>query len=389
MIFTVERKTCWSWRILLAVLPLLALMLAQVGDGAAAEVSGVYAVQDPGHPFPDDIMNNPNVDGLALRYPWFALERSEGVYNWGFIDQEIARDMAHGKKISITISPGRFTPPWVINQGVRLYSFSWRLRGQGPCRNIQIPVPWDPILMNKWETFVRAFGARYYSNPAIVSIKIQGVQANTPELILPHSGPWGGCPYSDRNANWQQVGYTRTRVLQTWQAYAETYAQAFPNKGLVQEVIPDGLPPIDDQGRLTSGRFDEVAVPQLIALGMREFGARFVIQNDGISARWNWDLLAQYGNRATVGYQMLWFVTGDPQCRMNGGSSPCDAVAVQRAALERAIGAGASYVELYPPDLENPAMQGVIADAHRRLTSRNPVLSNASPWVIAGGDRLN
>jgi hypothetical protein len=274
----------------------------------------------------------------------------------------------------------------VLNQGVKQYSFSWRLMGMGGCRQINIPVPWDPILMSRWETFVRAFGARYDSNPAIASIKIQGVQSNSPELILPHNGPWGGCPNSDRNSNWQQVGYTRTRVLQTWQAYAETYAQAFPHKALVQEIIPDGIPPIDDQGRLTGGRWDEELVPQLIALGMREFGPRFVLQNDGISARWNWDLLAQYGNRATVGYQMLWFTTGDPQCKMNGGSAPCDAVEVQKEALARAIGAGASYVELYPPDVENPSMQGVIADAHRRLIARNPMVSDAGAWLMPRSD---
>ncbi|MGH7836764.1 MAG: hypothetical protein ACREQC_02940, partial [Candidatus Binataceae bacterium] len=266
-----------SWWLLFAALPLL---LMQVGKSRAAEVVGVYALQDPGHPIPDAVLNNPNVDGVALRYPWFALERSQGAYNWGPVDREIERDAAHGKKVSITIGAGRFTPPWVLNQGVKLYSFAWRMRGAGPCREITLPVPWDPVFMSRWQDFVRAAGAHYDANPAIVAVKIQGVQSNSPELILPRDGPWGGCPNGDRNANWVRAGYTRQRVIQTWQTYANTYAAAFAHKGLVLEITPDGLPPIDDFGRLTGARSDEVGVPQIIALGMKDYASRLILQND-------------------------------------------------------------------------------------------------------------
>lgn len=364
--FKSNRK--WHWWLVTALI----LLCVRRQPANAADIWGVYALGDPGHPTPEDVLDNPDVDGVALRFPWQAIEHSPGRYNWGFIDNEIQRIAAHGKRVSLTIAPGRFTPPWVLGQGVRLYSFQWRLRGEGPCRDITIPVPWDPVYMSNWQSFVRAAGAHFDTNPALVSVKMQGVQSNTPELILPKSGPWGGCPYSDRNANWQRVGYTRSRVIATWQTYAQTYAASFPHKGLVLEIVPDGLPPIDDTGRLMSVRADNAGVEQIAELAIRTLGPQLIIQNDGISAMWNWDFLAGLGNRVTVGYQTVWASTGDPQCRMGGyQSSSCDPAMTLRATVDRATRAGASYMEIYETDIENPALREIVADAHRRLSPRN------------------
>ncbi len=158
--------------------------------------------------------------------------------------------------------------------------------GMMGCRQAAIPVPWDPIFMAKWQEFVRAAGARYDRNPALVSMKLLGINANTPEMILPHAGPWSKCPNSDQIANWQKAGYTRTRLIQTWQAFANLWSGAFPHKGLVLELVPGGMPPIGDDGQVSARanpNGDVIATQEIISLAVRTLGSQLIVQNDGLS----------------------------------------------------------------------------------------------------------
>jgi PKD repeat protein len=71
-------------------------------------------------------------------------------------------------------------------------------------------------------------------------------------------------------------------------------------------------------------------------------------------------------NQVTTGYQMLWFVTDDPSYRMNGGVGIAPATALQNA-VDQAIAGHAHYLEIYAADVVNPALQGVLANAHAAL----------------------
>ncbi len=353
-------------------------MPASYRSARAAAIAGVYALQDPGQPFSPEVLNNPNVDGVALRFRWSWLEPREGFYDWSRLDNQIAQAANRGKKVSISIVPGWGTPDWVYDAGAARYAFMFSPGGgMMACRQASIPVPWDPVFMGKWQQFVRAAGAHYDNNPAIVSMKLLGINANTPEMILPHAGPWSKCPNNDQIANWQKAGYTRARLVQTWQAFASLWSGAFPHKGLVLELVPGGMPPIGDDGRVSARanpNGDVLATQEIVALAVRTLGPQLIVQNDGLSGYWNWEMIPQLAQRGvTVGYQMLWAATGDRQCRMNRGQQPCDPQTALAAAVNRGIETGARYLEIYPIDIRNPALQGIIADAHQRLTGGAPV----------------
>lgn len=349
-------------------------LLAPLGFAASVDISGVYALQDPGRPFAQEVIDNPNVDGVALRYRWMWLEPREGHYDWSQIDNVINQAASRGKKVSISIVPGWGTPDWVYAAGAARYSYMFGPGGgMEACRQASIPVPWDPVFMGKWQNFVRAAGAHYDNNPAVVSMKLLGINANTPEMILPHAGPWSHCPNSDQISNWQKSGYTRTRLVQTWQAMANLWMGAFPHKALILELVPGGMPAIDDTGEIpprANPNGDVIATQRIIALAAHTIGPQqLVVQNDGLSAFWNWEMIPELAQRgAAVGYQMLWAATGDRQCRMNRNQCPDDPQAVLAAAVNRGVETDARYLEIYPIDIRNPALQGVIADAHRRLT---------------------
>ena len=357
--------------------PLWLSLFALCSNAAASPINGVYALGNPGQPMPQAVLENRNVDGIALRYFWSALEPRDGVFNWSKLDSDIAEATTHGKKVSLSVLPGVATPPWVYEAGAAQFSFFWTQSwGERPCARISIPIPWDPIYLSKWEGFVRELGRRYNRDPTLAIIKITGINSEAAELILPRfGGPgrftgWGriGCPGSDDVANWQRAGYTRAKIERAWENIADVFAHSFPDKQLDFMVVPRGLPSIDSLGNvIPHANGDAIAVQDLMSWGIKRFGKRFILQNNGLSAFSDMDELAALSTRTTVGHQMLWSVTADPHCRMNNRVAPCNPGEVLEKAINRGINGNASFLEIYTKDIANPDLENQIKSAHLAL----------------------
>jgi len=52
---------------------------------------------------------------------------------------------------------------------------------------------------------------------------------------------------------------------------------------------------------------------------------------------------------------------------MNGHVHPCDAQSVLQAAIARGLDSNPAFIEIYQADILNPALQEVIASAHKHL----------------------
>jgi hypothetical protein len=223
----------------------------------AAGINGVYALGFQNTPVPPAVLANRYVDGLALRYSWAVLEPRDGVFDWSIVDRDIADAKAHGKKVSLSITPGIHTPAWVYTYGAVAFEFVWdKPWGKAPCATRRIPIPWDPVYLSRWFGFVRALGNRYDLESAVTHVKLTGLNARTSETILPRarreriSNGMRSCSSGDDVRNWQRVGYSRTRVLETWTRIADTFARSFPHKKLALMIGQKGLPPIDDYGKV-------------------------------------------------------------------------------------------------------------------------------------------
>lgn len=321
-------------------------------------MAGVWSLGIPGMDTLPSALNNTAVDGIALRTHWDSLETGDGTYNWSFLDRNIASAAAAGKKVSISVSPGAYTPSWVYAAGAKGFAFT----NNGAQKTI--PVPWDPVYLAKWTAFVRALGARYAGNPAVAEVKITGVNMITPETMLPHTAA--------DNQNWLAIGYTRTKLTNAWQTIADAWANAFPRQTIVMTEVPFGLPPIDENGKIipnTSG--DDVGVRQIISLGVSRYGRHFAVDNDGLSAQWISQAVTGVATQVTTGYQTLWNVTNDTTYRMNGGTA-YDPHALLLNVVNMAVNGNARYVELYQADVINSALQDVITYAHNKLVDVAP-----------------
>ncbi len=356
---------------------LLNNILTQDVQAKTLSVNGVYWLRGI-QPASNEVLHNPYVDGIALRSKWNQVEPREGIYNWADLDKEVFDAVANGKKVSLQVTPGIWTPDWVYTAGAKAFWFKWDKKywGQPVGTDIRIPIPWDNVYLDKWLQFIRALGEHYASNPNIVLIKMTGVNCSTEETYLPSSinealtdikGNFV-CMSNNDVANWQKAGYTRLKVEKAWRAITDTFAQAFTNQSLAIQIV-ESFPPIDDNGILIPHRKKDWQITNdFIHQGLQTYGNRFIVMNDSLSAFWiKKSVVALAKQGVTTAYQMAWFVTGDRTYRMNHGKSDNPHIILQKA-IDKGITAGAEYLEIYPVDITNPEFKDIIMYVHEKLS---------------------
>jgi PKD repeat protein len=347
---------------------------AAAGSPVATLTTGLYAVTIPNDDTPSDLLANPNIGGIAMRATWDFIEPSPGVYNWSYLDGVINGAAAAGKKVSMAIEAGIYTPAWVYADGAQSFNF---VSDSSPGTQT-IPIPWDSVFLTQWTNLIQQLGARYASNPALAQVKITGVAETTEETGLPFStgvsASGGGQTWKTTNdvANWVAVGYTRTKVENAWQTCADAWSQAFSNQQIAAVLVSNHFPPIDDNGNVFSNPqgADTEMVDDLISLGITSYGARFAVQNNGLSDFWIMSQTVALADQVTTGYQTLGGVSGSHPYRMNGGQAIAITTELKNA-LDTGINAHARYIEVWAEDATNPALQGVLAAARAGLAAND------------------
>jgi hypothetical protein len=270
---------------------------------------------------------------------------------------------AAGKQITLAVVAGYATPSWVYADGAQPFQFVWDKSGGSsgatPCSIQTIPVPWDQIFNAKWQTFVQALGARYASNPTLVSVMIYGVNYESIETSLPVTNGQkissGGksCTGYNYPALWQAAGYTRIVMEDTLFTMENYFQAAFPNAQLLAGLNPGGFPPIDQNGNLIAKQRADFALPHdLMAHGAVTLGEQFSAGDGGLSATsGTWSLLTGYASTFDTGYQTATAL---------GTALP--------TVMDTAVAAGARWLQLYSNDItlssNQTALTSVAAALH-------------------------
>jgi hypothetical protein len=339
----------WPQLILVALL----CMLPQLLPPAHADElpTGVYSLTPPGKPVPSTILTNPVVSGVSVRWQWQNVEPVEGVYDWSYFDREITKVANAGKKVLLRIaSGGQNTPQWVFDAGVQTFSFV------DPQTNATVtaPVWWDPIFLEKKKNFIAAMGQHFTTHPNVVLVSSSCANATSDDWAVPTS--------STDIQNLLALGYTSEKLIHACKEIIDATMAAFPN--------PFTLMAINRGAKGLDPDVDYVA-EHVVDYAMMRYPGRFIVQKNSLSARtWDpwtasqlhgWQVL--YDVRPMVAGQMLWYVTDDPTCRMNGKIKPCDPVQMLRQAVIIGAHYEMLYQEIYQKDILNPALAGVISEA--------------------------
>ncbi|MGE0683528.1 MAG: beta-galactosidase [Candidatus Binatia bacterium] len=317
---------------------------------------------------------NPSVDGLYLMDTWAAVEPSSGQFDWSYLDRQIAEARKLGKKVSIGIWAGSASPQWIYENGAERFSTVVAIpRRREFCEPISLPIPWDPIFLAEQEKLIREMGTHFRDAPDVVMIKVTSISYRTDELLLPRErgrevrgeaiADYRVCRYPDDISNWKRIGYTSGKVSDAFRHLMEQYNAAFPDKMLALMLGRDGFPSI---GRV--GESDPAAanlpVSTLLPIATGMLGDRFVMQVNNLRAdQVEPAILGASRGGTKIGFQAAWPVTGDPHCRMTGGRSPCDQVAVFDQTIRNVIEARAAYVELFKEDIVNSKFAAILAQA--------------------------
>ena len=116
----------------------------------------------------------PGTTVLYMRLPWAYLEPQEGMYRWDLLESRAASWLKAGKKLAFRISCMDHTmistPQWAIDAGIKGKKYPYKNK---PGNAIVFEPVWDdPVLLEKYGNFLKAFAVRYDGNPDVAFVDL-------------------------------------------------------------------------------------------------------------------------------------------------------------------------------------------------------------------------
>lgn len=307
------------------------------------------------------ILRDPDVAGVGLDLTWPDLEPASGHYQWAALDTPLAVVNGHKQILLRLTSGGAHTPAWVLQQS-QTFSFNdpnpyHATAGQA----VTIPVFWDPNFLAAKVRMIQDVGAHLAGQQPIAIVAASCANASTNDW-----NPVSKTP--EDYAQWLKLGFIPARLIDACDQIIDATAAAFPASFIALSVA-------------SSGKFD--ASPDAIAMAvvahaMANHPGRIIVEKNALSAHTpdptitsdlgSWQIIKDHA--PAVAGQMLWFVSGDATCRMNGRQTPCDPATVLTTAITTGVHYGMSYEEIYTADVLNPALASIIHHANELLTQQ-------------------
>ncbi len=329
-----------------AVVALVSAALFSTAPRAAAQVPrGVFSLSTSGNACSDTVLANSDVTGVSIRYGWADLEPTEGVFNWTFLDSEVARVAAAGKLALLRIGTMSGRPAWVTTDVQRAGGKFFTFDDNGVTTSI--PVFWDPTYLVKKKAMIAALGKHFTNNPAVAIVSASFANATSEDWNVPHTGT--------DIVNWFAVGYTSAKMLDAGKQIIDATMAAFPNQYVTLAIGGNGH--VGGTGNLDPTA-DYVA-ENAIATARASWPGRLIAQINSLST-FNpvapgpvdsiWNLL--WSSRPDVGAQMVYWCFDDPTYRVNGGV-PGKPAKVLTKCVDAAVSYEVNYIEIYQKDVIN------------------------------------
>lgn len=305
---------------------------------------GVFSlVPSDGVPASDTVLANPDVSGISIRYGWLGLEPTEGVYNWTFLDSEVARAAAAGKSVLLRIVTQAGKPQWVTDAVISAGGLFFTFDNNGVTTTI--PVFWDPTYLAKKKAMIVALGAHFAHNPTVKIVSASFANASSEDWNVPHT--------QDAVAQWLSLGYTSEEMLDAGKQIIDTTVTAFPDAYVAMAI--------NGNGHVNGLNLDPDAdylSRNAILTANASWPGRFIVQKNSVSAvitaapgtGGNWEVL--WNRRPNVAGQMLFWCSNDSTYRMNGGT-PGNSATILHDAINAGYAYGMQYLEIYQTDVIN------------------------------------
>ncbi len=331
-------------------------------------------------------LSKPYVDGAAMEMEWSALEPRPGEFDWSHLDRWAKTTLALHKKLSIGVSAGIFSPPWLFDASHDVpyagFHFNRNARGMA-CADIVLPLPWSAAYLHEYAAMMSALSRHLHeltvpghpgtAYQAVTVVKLSGINLNSSELQLDTTAPDDGpCRQSDAAAVWAMAEFTPDKMMKAWAALSEATDVAFPDKILSLQIIHrNGLPGGDRRATKP-----DPLTQRILENTVAAYGHRAMVQWNALSQFVLPPEIAQAGGRgARVGWQMNGFL--GPR----GGSgcvyppfvlAPCKTMADFQSIMDKGTEAGGRYIEIQAPnttDNHDPAFEAAHTKIWRRKSA--------------------
>ena len=324
--------------------------------------SGVYYLGTADVPNSVATYSNPDISGVVVRFTWNGLETSPGIFNWTFIDGEIAKAVTYNKKVSLQPLS---SPTWLDSIGVQHYYYidnntAHPTYGQAVSGNI----PWDSIYVKRYKILLQNLAAKYASDTNVSYINAIGgaFSRNLPDTILTDTA------LMTKHAFWTAYNYNADTLGKLMNTITDYYMMHFPSTHLwcsvdyVKFELKASSRPINYLASVYTN------------YGIANYSDRFGLWREDlsgcnpqlpISTGNQWYLMQQ--NPCRTGAQMVWNVQDGP-IRMNKcGILPNTKAIVLDSAVNNGLSLGMRYLEIYAVDIDDATLTNSILQANNKL----------------------
>ncbi len=302
-------------------------------------------------------LNDSSISGVALQIHWSDIEPAVDKPDWSKLDDLFAAAHASKKWVHLLIFPGFFTPAWALD-GVQTDQFPLQY-GPGHGTVESLPMPWDPVYLKRWLTFVKLVSDRYADSPALTLVAADGPTSVSAEFTLPSSPP--------DVKQWRKDGYTPSKYLGAWRQVFQAYSVDFPRQ--VISLSEGSCLGINDQGQMD--RDERLSTrTALVEQGIDLLGHRFDLQSSdlhagvgfpGPPAQTEDDFVLGYVGRIFTGFQMRTAAENDSAVMGAAGNPPLALRrSIDKGMVKNSAGQHVDYVEIYEPDAFAAEMQPVL-----------------------------
>jgi Beta-galactosidase len=340
-----------------AGLPWLAPSLAMAQDGYARKPvpSGLAAVikNDPAQPLDVKPFANPYIRIVALQIHWRDIEPAPGKFNWDRLDQLFNVAHTSHKWVHLYVFSGFFSPAWAL-QGAEVDTFTVPY-GPASGANLPLPMPYDPVYLRNWFSFVKQLSARYGERPEFLTIGADGPTSVSDEFTEPDD--------KASIAKWLFHHYTSTKYLEAWNQTFKTFAELFPNQ-YVSLSLGNGVA-INAEGVYDPNENDRMH-QEVVSEGLATLGRQFVLQSSSLRGNGHHDtvhdFLISFNGRVATGFQLSTTCINSPAAMGAAGNPPLALIlTIQNGMRPNPInGLHVDYIEIYSDDVEAAQMQPVL-----------------------------
>lgn len=323
------------------------------------------------------LLDNPNIDGFRYKVGWAKIQPDNAAtFKWESIDSAISIAAANGKKLCISIAGGTSTPGWVYTTAPVVYKYIYQ--EIDPATGVSIgsaPLVWDTAYLDKWQTFLAAFAARYENNPACSYVVMGGFMQNFNMVVANLDADFDAMENMAKNPPPGYPGLVTAYAdfgaayIAGSQRVITDYATYFPTTSLVMtyfRVVPGDLGVMLQN---TVSEWGKAAFPGHVGTMVSALYA-VMPPHTPPPAPLNFPKGFQMVDRA---------ITNPSRVYMDPDPVPMPLFPIPlEDALEHAVSLGGKYVEVYQEDL-TPATAQVVLAAQRAKLLANVGDGSGSP----------